>query len=97
MLPNQRYVDYFEMALDPYCKSRKDMFDSRLLQTASSFPEIIACMISALSESYGPLFGGAIHVAYKSIETVGFVENVQAKIDSVKAGKERLLGYSHPV
>ncbi|KAL9062948.1 MAG: hypothetical protein Q9161_009684 [Pseudevernia consocians] len=54
-------------------------------------------MISALSASYGPLHGGAIEVAYKNIEDVGSVENAQAKIDNVKAGKERLFGYGHRV
>ena len=68
-----------------------------LLQTASSLPDVMSCMISALSASYGPLHGGAIEAAYKSIEEVGSVENAQAKIDGVKAGKERLFGYGHRV
>ena len=68
-----------------------------LLQTASSLPDVYSCMVSALSALYGPLHGGAIEVAYKNIEEVGTVENARAKIDRVKAGKERLYGYGHRV
>ncbi|KAJ3579756.1 hypothetical protein NPX13_g811 [Xylaria arbuscula] len=60
-------------------------------------PTLISSLISAISATYGPLHGGAIEVAYKSIEEIGSVEDVPAKIERVKAGKERLYGYGHRV
>ena len=96
-LPNPRYVGYFERLWILIANHELTCSTAALLQTASSLPDIISCMISALSASYGPLHGGAIEVAYKNIEDVGSVENAQAKIDNVKAGKERLFGYGHRV
>lgn len=96
-LPDPRYVDYFERLWILIADHEMTCSTAALLQTASSLPDVISCMISGLSASYGPLHGGAIEVAYKNIEKVGSVENAQAKIDSVKAGKERLFGYGHRV
>ena len=67
------------------------------LQTASSLPDPLSCLISACSAAYGILHGGAIEVAYKSIAEVGSVDNVREKIESVKSGKERLFGYGHRI
>ncbi len=36
-------------------------------------------------------------MAYKNIEEIGSIENVPAKIEKVKNGKERLYGYGHRV
>lgn len=96
-LPNPRYVEYFERLWVLIANHEMTCSTAALLQTASSLPDVISCMISALSASYGPLHGGAIEVAYKNIEAVGSVENAQAKIDGVKAGKERLFGYGHRI
>ena len=96
-LPNPRYVDYFERLWILIANHEMTCSTAALLQTASSLPDVMSCMNSALSASYGPLHGGAIEAAYKNIEEVGSVENAQAKIDGVKAGKERLFGYGHRV
>ena len=96
-LPNPRYVGYFERLWILIADHEMTCSTAALLQTASSLPDVISCMISALSALYGPLHGGAIEVAYKNIEEVGSVENAQTKIDGVKSGKERLFGYGHRV
>ena len=94
-LPNPKYVDNFERLWILIANHEMTCSTAALLQTASSLPDVFSCMISALSALYGPLHGGAIEVAYKNIKEVGTVENAQAKIDRVKAGKERLYGYGH--
>lgn len=94
-LPHPKYVDNFERLWILLANHEMTCSTAALLQTASSLPDVYSCMISALSASYGPLHGGAIEVAYKNIEEVGTVENARAKIDRVKAGKERLYGYGH--
>ncbi|KAH8799343.1 citrate synthase-like protein [Xylogone sp. PMI_703] len=66
-----------------------------LLATASSLPDPISCLISALAAAYGPLHFGATESAYKVIEKVGKPENVPALIDEVKRGERRLFGYGH--
>jgi citrate synthase len=65
------------------------------LATASSLPDPISCLISALAAAYGPLHFGATESAYKVIEKVSRPENVPALIDEVKRGEQRLFGYGH--
>lgn len=96
-LPNPRYVKYFEKLWVCIADHEMTCSTAALLQTASSLPDAMSCMVSAISAMYGPLHGGAIEVAYKDIADIGSTRNCQAKIDRVKAGKERLFGYGHRV
>ncbi|BCS01700.1 uncharacterized protein AKAW2_52041S [Aspergillus luchuensis] len=96
-LPNPQYVDRIERLWVLIADHEMTCSTAAFLQTASSLPDVFSCMISALSALYGPLHGGAIEVAYKNFEEIGSVENVAAKIERVKAGKERLYGYGHRI
>lgn len=96
-LPNPRYVRCMEQLWILIADHEMTCSTAALLQTASSLPDVISCMVSAISAMYGPLHGGAIEVAYKNIEEIGSIDNVRAKIDRVKAGKERLFGYGHRI
>ncbi|KAF4181155.1 hypothetical protein CNMCM8927_008616 [Aspergillus lentulus] len=96
-LPDPRYVDYFERLWALVADHEMTCSTAALLQTASSLPDPFSCMISAICASHGPLHGGAIEFAYKDMAEIGGVGNCQAKIDRVKAGKERLFGYGHRV
>ncbi|KAK8107065.1 uncharacterized protein PG998_009078 [Apiospora kogelbergensis] len=96
-VPNPRYVSAVERLWACVADHEMTCSTAALLQTASALPDVISCLISAISATYGPLHGGAIEVAYKNIEEIGSVENVPAKIARVKAGKERLYGYGHRV
>ncbi|KAI1749204.1 citrate synthase [Xylaria castorea] len=95
--PNPRYVDVIERLWTTVADHEMTCSTAALLQTASALPDAISSMISAISAVYGPLHGGAIEVAYKSIEEIGSVEAVPEKIERVKAGKERLYGYGHRI
>ncbi|KAE8380408.1 citrate synthase-like protein [Aspergillus bertholletiae] len=96
-LPNPRYVNAIERLWVLIADHEMTCSTAALLHTASSLPDVISCMVSAISALYGPLHGGAIEVAYKNIESIGSIANVPAKIARVKAGKERLYGYGHRV
>ena len=67
------------------------------LQTASSLPDPISSLISAINAGYGILHGGAIKVTYKNTAEMGSVDNVPRKIETVKSSKERLFGYGHRI
>lgn len=95
--PNPKYVKNFEQLWVLIADHEMTCSTAALLHTASSLPDLISSMISALSALYGPLHGGAIEVAYKNIQEIGCVENIPAKIERVKSGKERLYGYGHRV
>ncbi|KAJ6080570.1 citrate synthase [Penicillium canescens] len=96
-LPNPQYVDRIERLWVLIADHEMTCSTAAFLQTASSLPDVFSCMISAISALYGPLHGGAIEVAYKNFEEIGSAENVAAKIERVKAGKERLYGYGHRI
>lgn len=96
-LPNPRYVNCIERLWVLISDHEMTCSTAAFLQTASSLPDVFSCMVSAISAMYGPLHGGAIEVAYKNIQEIGSIDNVQAKIDRVKAGKERLFGYGHRI
>ena len=95
--PKARYVSAFERLWVLIADHEMTCSTAALLQTASALPDVISCMISAICALYGPLHGGAIEVAYKNIEEIGSTNNIQSKIDRVKAGKERLFGYGHRI
>lgn len=96
-LPNPRYVGYFERLWVLIADHEMTCSTAAMLQTASSLPDALSCMISAISAMYGPLHGGAIEVAYRDIAAIGSIEGCQEKIERVKSGKERLYGYGHRV
>ena len=95
--PNPKYVKCVEKLWILIADHEMTCSTAALLQTASALPDAISSMISAVSAFSGILHGGALEVAYKNIAEVGSVDNAQAKIDRVKAKKERLFGYGHRI
>ncbi|KAI3320498.1 citrate synthase [Xylariaceae sp. AK1471] len=96
-VPNPRYVEIFERLWAVVADHEMTCSTSAALHTASALPDVISCLTSAYCALYGPLHGGAIEVAYKQIRDIGTIEDVPAKLERVKAGKERLYGYGHRV
>ncbi|RYP69143.1 hypothetical protein DL771_006237 [Monosporascus sp. 5C6A] len=96
-LPSARYVSVLERLWAVVADHEMTCSTAALLQTASALPDIISCLISAFCAGTGPLHGGAIEVAYKHIRDIGTVDDVPAKLERVKSGKERLYGYGHRV
>jgi citrate synthase len=95
--PNPKYVKCVEKLWILIAEHEMTCSTAALLQTASSLPDAISALISAVSAFYGILHGGALEVAYKNIAEVGSIENAQKKIDNVKGKKERLFGYGHRI
>ncbi|MGE0878026.1 MAG: citrate synthase [Acidimicrobiia bacterium] len=52
---------------------------------------------AAASALYGPLHGGANEQVVRMLTDIGSFENVPAFIESVKAGKGKLMGFGHRV
>ena len=93
--PNAHHVSCLERLWTLVADHEMTCSTAAFLQTASSLPDPISCLISAMNAGYGILHGGAIEVAYKNIADVGSVDDVPGKIETVKSGKERLFGYGH--
>ncbi len=54
----------------------------------------VAAGVAAL---YGPLHGGANVAVLKMLQRIGSVENIPDFLETVKQGKERLMGFGHRV
>ncbi|KAL6717769.1 hypothetical protein ACLMJK_003854 [Lecanora helva] len=94
-LPNSHHVSCLERLWTLVADHEMTCSTAAFLQTASSLSDPYSCLISAIGAGFGILHGGAIEVAYKNIAEVASTENIPAKIEGIKSGKERLFGYGH--
>jgi citrate synthase len=63
----------------------------------SSQADPYSATAGAAAALYGPLHGGANEAVVHMLSEIGSIENVPAFVDSVKAGKGRLMGFGHRV
>jgi citrate synthase len=63
----------------------------------SSQSDPYSAAASAASALYGPLHGGANEAVVRMLAEIGSIDNVDAFVESVKAGKGRLMGFGHRV
>ncbi len=63
----------------------------------SSHTDPYTAMAAACGALYGPRHGGANEAVLNMLDGIGTYDNVDAFIEGVKAGKERLMGFGHRV
>ncbi len=63
----------------------------------SSQADPYSACAGAAAALYGPLHGGANEAVVRMLAEIGSIENVPAFVESVKAGKGRLMGFGHRV
>jgi citrate synthase len=63
----------------------------------SSHADPYSACAAAAAALYGPLHGGANEQVVRMLTEIGSFDNVPAFIESVKAGKGRLIGFGHRV
>ncbi len=63
----------------------------------SSHADPYSSAAGAASALYGPLHGGANEQVVRMLTEIGSLDNVPAFVESVKAGKGRLMGFGHRV
>jgi citrate synthase len=63
----------------------------------SSQADPYSAMAAACAALYGPLHGGANEAVLRMLTEIGSYDNIDAFIESVKAGKGRLMGFGHRV
>ena len=64
---------------------------------ASSEVDVYTCIAGSAAALYGRKHGGANEAVLRMLEEIGSVENIDNFIESVKAGKTRLMGFGHRV
>jgi citrate synthase len=67
----------------------------RVVGSAHADPYV--AVSAACAALYGPLHGGANEAVVKMLNRIGSMDNIPAYIESVKEGKERLMGFGHRV
>ncbi|KAI9758563.1 MAG: hypothetical protein M4579_002998 [Chaenotheca gracillima] len=95
--PYPKHIDCLERLWVLYADHEMTNSTAAFLHTASSLADPVSCGIAGMASAYGPLHGGAIPTAYKSMSDLGGKENVPQLIESVKAKKQRLYGYGHRI
>ncbi|EAU32144.1 conserved hypothetical protein [Aspergillus terreus NIH2624] len=65
------------------------------LVTASSLPDPLSSVLSAVAAAYGPLHFGATETAHRTLREIGSPDNVPSFIEEVKNGRRKLFGYGH--
>ncbi len=63
----------------------------------SSHVDPFSAVAAGIAALYGPLHGGANEQVLRMINEIGDIKNVPAFVESVKAGKGRLMGFGHRV
>jgi citrate synthase len=63
----------------------------------SSQADPYSAAAAAASALYGPLHGGANEAVVRMLSDIGSIDNVEAFVADVKAGKGRLMGFGHRV
>jgi citrate synthase len=63
----------------------------------SSHADPYSCTAAAAAALYGPRHGGANESVIRMLTQIGTIDNVEAFIADVKAGKGRLQGFGHRV
>jgi citrate synthase len=63
----------------------------------SSQADPYVCVAAAAAALSGPLHGGANEAVLKMLDTIGSKDNVKAYVDSVKAGRGKLMGFGHRI
>ncbi|KAH8804394.1 putative citrate synthase [Xylogone sp. PMI_703] len=66
-----------------------------MLSTASSLPDPISCLISAITAAYGPLHYGAQEAGAITLKSIGSVDKVPLFLEQVKRRERRLFGFGH--
>ena len=95
--PNPKHIDCLERLWVLYADHELTNSTAAFLHVASTLADPFTCSIASIAAAYGPLHGGAIETAFKTIKDVGKPENVPQLIEDVKAKKFRLFGYGHRV
>lgn len=64
---------------------------------SSSLANPYVCIAAGIASLWGPAHGGASEAAINSLEKMGSPENIPSFLESVKAKREKLMGFGHRI
>jgi citrate synthase len=95
--PNPVLQRALEILLILHADHEQNCSTSAVRSVGSSQVDPFSAVSAGIAALYGPLHGGANEAVLKMLHEIGEVKNVNAFIESVKAGKGRLMGFGHRV
>jgi citrate synthase len=95
--PNPVLQHALEVLLILHADHEQNCSTSAVRSVGSSHVDPFSAVSAGIAALYGPLHGGANEAVLRMLDEVGTIENVPAFIESVKAGKGRLMGFGHRV
>jgi citrate synthase len=95
--PNNVLQRALEILLILHADHEQNCSTSAVRGVGSSQVDPFSAVSAGIAALYGPLHGGANEAVLRMLDEIGEVANVPAFIESVKAGKGRLMGFGHRV
>jgi citrate synthase len=91
------FVRALEILFILHADHEQNCSTSAVRAVGSSHVDPFSAMSAGIAALFGPLHGGANEQVLRMISEIGTVKNVPQFIESVKAGKGRLMGFGHRV
>ena len=95
--PNPVLQRALEILLILHADHEQNCSTNAVRGVGSSQVDPFSAVSAGIAALYGPLHGGANEAVLKMLDEIDRVENIPAFIESVKAGKGRLMGFGHRV
>jgi citrate synthase len=95
--PNPVLQRALEILLILHADHEQNCSTSAVRSVGSSQVDPFSAVSAGIAALYGPLHGGANEAVLVMLDEIGDVKNIPAFIESVKAGKGRLMGFGHRV
>ncbi|MEP6691236.1 MAG: citrate synthase [Gemmatimonadaceae bacterium] len=94
---NPVFVKALEVLFILHADHEQNCSTSAVRAVGSSQVDPFSAITAGIAALYGPLHGGANEQVLRMITEIGEPKNIPAFIESVKAGKGRLMGFGHRV
>src|SRR6201987_4805420 len=95
--PNPVLQRALEILLILHADHEQNCSTNAVRGVGSSHVDPFSAVSAGIAALYGPLHGGANEAVLRMLDEVGTVERVPEFIESVKAGRGRLMGFGHRV
>ena len=95
--PNEVLQRSLEILLVLHADHEQNCSTSAVRGVGSSQVDPFSAVSAGIAALYGPLHGGANEAVLRMLDDIGSTANIPSFIESVKAGKGRLMGFGHRV
>src|ERR687897_2945941 len=91
--PDPRLAKALDVLFILHADHEQNCSTNAVRAVGSSGVDPYSAVAAGCAALYGPLHGGANEAVVRMLNRIGSMDNVESYIDSVKEGKERLMGF----